>query len=168
MPDLPVRRGPRPRTTNQIPHHQIDQQPADGSRSAGVFEDALAALDGVREAPSQVSVPGARSLVVDDRVARGPAEAFIIGREFAHIHPGPDHSLHLALPCDLARHAQAQGWAEPHFLVRAGELPPSVVMVYAPRDSEECEVVATLIRASYRYATAPEKTPARAGPLPQS
>lgn len=138
-----------------IPHTQLDQQPHDAAHSSRVFEQASRSLPGVVAEPSRISVPGARALVLEDTVPRGPLEAFLIDREFAHVHPGDDHSLHLTLPLDLAREAQRAGWAEPHFLVASGALPATVVMVYAPRDRHEREVVLTLLRASYTYATSP-------------
>jgi len=56
------------------------------------------ALAGVEERPSAISVPGARALWLREELPTGPQEAFMIGREFAHIHPIPDGSLHAALP----------------------------------------------------------------------
>lgn len=138
-----------------IPHTQLDQQPDNETHSLRVFEQALRSLPGLVAAPSRISVPGARALVLDNAIPRGPDNAFLIGREFAHVHPGDDHSLHLTLPLDLAREAQRTGWVEPHFLVASGELPANVVMVYAPRDRREREVVLMLLRASFTYATSP-------------
>jgi hypothetical protein len=37
--------------------------------------------------------------------AVGPPEAFLIDREFAHLHPAPDYSLHAMLPLELAQAA---------------------------------------------------------------
>ena len=34
-----------------------------------------------------------------------------------------------------------------------GYIPPNVVMIYAPRDEQEIEVVAGLVVESYRYAS---------------
>jgi Family of unknown function (DUF5519) len=150
--DLPARHGPRPTTTSQMPHSQTDQQPGDAAVREELARRAFA-LDGVHERHSAVSVPGARALVLADDAATGPPEAFIRGREFAHLHPGPDWSLHLALPSPLADRAVARGWAELHPLARTTEVPGSLVMVYAPRDNDELEVVWWLVRASYEFAT---------------
>ena len=46
---------------------------------------------------------------MDESVPKGPADAFHIEREFAHIHPRPDGSLHLQLPMDLAALAMGAG-----------------------------------------------------------
>ena len=108
-------------------------------------------LPGVVERPSGISVPGARALVLEAGPV-GPAEAFMIGAEFAHLHPEPDQSLHVMLPLDLAAEAIAAGWAEEHPVARRGLIPHTAVMLYAPRDHEEREVVASLVRASHAFA----------------
>ena len=76
----------------------------------------------------------------------------MIGREFAHIHPMPDGSLHAALPPEVAREALEKGWAEQHPVARLGYIPENVVMIYAPRDEPELEVVLKLVEESRRYA----------------
>jgi hypothetical protein len=149
---LPERRGTRPRTHLELPHSQLDQQPTEPAVREELAARAFS-FAGVREEPSGVSVPGARALVLDRQAARGPAEAFLVGREFAHLHPGPDLSLHLALPEPEARQAIDAGWAEWHPLAAAGRLPKTIVMVYAPRDEDELEVVWSLLRSSHGFAT---------------
>jgi luciferase-like monooxygenase len=76
----------------------------------------------------------------------------MIGREFAHIHPMPDGSMHAALPPELAEEAIEKGWAEQHPVARMGHISPNVVMIYAPRNAGEIEIVAELVAESYRYA----------------
>ncbi|MBC7788608.1 MAG: phospholipase [Anaerolineae bacterium] len=153
-PPLRQRRGSRPRTTPTNPHTQLDQQPeveaAHPLRAA--LAKAVFALADVRERPSAVSVHGARALWLDADVARGPRDAFLVGTEFAHLHPAPDWSLHAALPPALAEEAVARGWAEVHPVARRGLLPANVVMIYAPRDESEVEVVRDLVFAAYGFA----------------
>ena len=102
--------------------------------------------------PSAISVPGARGLWLEPDEARGPREAFLLGTEFAHVHPLPDGSLHAALPPSVAAKAVAHGWAEMHPMARQGMVPPNVVMVYAPRDEAEIGVVVQLIGAALSFA----------------
>ncbi len=85
---LPQRSGARPRTKPTNPHTQLEQNPD----RATVEELArrVFALPGVEERPSAISVPGARALWLSEDAPSGPREAFMIGREFAHIHPMPD------------------------------------------------------------------------------
>jgi hypothetical protein len=152
---LQKRSGSRPRTTPTNPHTQLEQNP-----EREVVEELarrVFALPGVEERPSAISVPGARALWLREDVPAGPPEAFMIGREFAHIHPMPDGSLHAALPPEVAQEAVQKGWAEQHSVARMGYIPQNVVMIYAPRNAEEIEVVAGLVVEAYRYAggTAP-------------
>jgi hypothetical protein len=109
-------------------------------------------LPGVVEEPSRISVPGARALVLAADEPTGPPEAFLIGREFAHLHPAPDHSLHAMLPTATATEAVAAGWAEPHPVALRGLIPPTAVMLYAPRDAAELDLVERLVRASHAFA----------------
>lgn len=153
-PPLPRRVGTRPTTTDRTPHRQVDQQPTDPTVVDRLVERVTGRWPGVHEEASGISVPGARALVVDAGVPTGPPEAFVTGREFAHFHPAPDRSLHLALPPAAARHAVDAGWAEPHVAVATGQVPGTVVLVYAPRTAEEAEVALFLLDQSFRFATA--------------
>lgn len=145
------RPGPRPRTTPTNPHTQLDQQPRDPAVRDRLRAE-LANLPGVDWQPSGISVPGAEALCLSSGSKAGPAEAFMVGREFAHLHPAPDYSLHLMVPVDMADQLIAAGWAEPHPVVLMGLLPRTAIMVYAPRDDEEVEVVARIVAASHAFA----------------
>lgn len=150
MKRLPVREGPRPRTTDTNPHSQLDQNPA--PELVEEMADQLFGFAAVREAPSAISVPGARAAWLDPSLARGPREAFLIGTEFAHIHPLPDGSLHAALPPTLAEEAVAAGWADVHPVARRGLIPMNVVMLYAPRTRADLEVVLQLLHEAHQFA----------------
>lgn len=156
MQSLPQRRGPKPSTSLGMPHQQVDQQP-DSERLRDALAQRVFALPGVVEEPSGVSVPGARAAVLRGDVASGPEDAFMVGREFAHLHPAPDHSLHMTLPRAVAQATIDAGWAEPHPLAARMRGPSLAVMVFAPRDDDEVEVVARLVEASYRNATGAEQ-----------
>lgn len=142
---LPRRSGEPPEVAGPRPHSQRSQN------SPPRLQEELArralALPGVHEAESGVSVPGARAFVLDESEARGPADAFQVGREFAHLHPPEDGSLHMTLPAQIAQAAYASGWGEPHPV-------SGTPLIFGPRDEEELEVVWRLMRASYDYATA--------------
>ena len=56
------------------------------------------------------------------------------------------------LPRELADEAVAAGWAEPHPVALRGLIPRTAVMVYAPRDEAELDVVERLVRASHAFA----------------
>ncbi len=149
--EIPVRPGPRPRTTPTNPHTQVDQQPQDAA-VRDRLRAQLAQLPDVVRQPSGISVPGAEALVLTSESGAGPAEAFMVGREFAHLHPAPDYSLHLMAPLDLAKALIAAGWAELHPVARMGLLPRTAIMVYAPRDDEEAALVLRVVSASRAFA----------------
>ncbi|GAA3184833.1 hypothetical protein GCM10010531_43810 [Blastococcus jejuensis] len=148
---LRERRGPRPAISHSIPQQQIsDNAPVELQER--LFASATA-LAGVTSGPSAISVPGARGFVLDPPL-RGPADAYLVpaAREFAHLHPGYDGSLHLALPPALAADAVRQGWAVPHPWAGV-RLSPGFVMVYGPRDDDELAVVTAIVETSHAWAT---------------
>ncbi|MEM7135126.1 MAG: luciferase family protein [Myxococcota bacterium] len=148
--DFPTRVGPPPNTTATNPHTQLDQNaPIELQNQVAEYMFGLAC---VTEAPSQISVPGARAMWLSESCDAGPSDAFMIGREFCHLHPSSDGSLHLNLPDDLRRVAVDRGWAEVHPLARRGVVPATVVMVYGPRDEDELAVVKALIAGSHAFA----------------
>lgn len=148
--ELPPRAGLKPLTTRTNPHEQLNQHPP-----PALF-DALAqrcfALPHVIERPSLISVRGARALTLEPGIALGPRVAFLIDREFAHIHPFPDGSMHLALPAPAARAVIERGWGELHPASALGLIPAGIVMVYAPRAPNELEIAMHIVEASYRFA----------------
>ena len=150
-PQLPPRVGPRPRTTSELPHSQLDQQPADSRHVDAILAEA-SSWPSVLSGPSAIAEEGARALILDASTAARPKEAFIVDHEFCHAHAHGDFSLHAALPFPLAAAAERSGWAEPHPLVPTGEAPATILMLYAPRNRAEQEVVGRLVRASYEYA----------------
>jgi hypothetical protein len=143
------RRGPRPKTTATNPHTQLDQN-APPALQERLYQLA-AALPGVKVGPSHVSVPGTRAFHLPSSTNSNRA-AFMLEREFAHLHPAYDGSLHLALPPDLVDGVIANGWAERHPLAGQYGLPNNIVMVFGPRDDDELEVVFELVRASHAAA----------------
>lgn len=147
---LPERSGPRPRVTTSNPQTQLDQQPATPLSDALI--EAAAALDGVVLAPSNRAPPGTTGFHLEPAHANGPPDAFLLGHEFAHVHPGPDHSLHMILPDALKREAIERGWAEPHPMAGQPTVSPHTVLVYAPRNDAERSTVDGFIRASWSYA----------------
>ena len=148
--ELPAREGARPDVSWSIPQQQLtDNAPRDLQEK--VYAHA-AELDGVSAAQSQISVPGARGFTLAETGAH--PDAFLVAEvgEFAHLHPGYDGSMHLALPVDLAADAVRQGWARPHMWAGV-RLSPGFVMVFGPRDEDELAVVQGILDASHAYAS---------------
>ena len=148
---LPPRAGDRPRATTSLPHSQLDQQPTTTHELDSVLTEA-ASWPHVSLQASRIAVEGSRALVLTVDSAAGPTEAFMVDREFCHGHADGDSSLHTALPTLLAIAARQAGWAEPHYLVHTGQAPPTITMLYAPRDEVERDVILRLVRASYEFA----------------
>lgn len=148
-PQLPRRRGPRPETTSPSPDHPFPHSQVSQSAPKDMQErlvDHVGALPGVTVGDSLISVPGARAFHLDPDAAKGPAEAFQRGTEFAHLHPAHDGSLHATLPPDLYQEVLDKGWGEPHPI-------SGTMMLFGPRDEDEFQVVTLLLDASYSYAT---------------
>ncbi|MEM9529944.1 MAG: hypothetical protein AAGA23_03435 [Pseudomonadota bacterium] len=148
--NLKHRPGSRPKTTNQLPHSQLDQHGPDSVIDK--LHDWAFSLSGVENRSSRISVPGARALVMHASIECNQ-DAFMIDREFAHIHPHPDSgSMHVMLDPEDASEVADKGWGEDHYLVTAGRLPKGLVMVFSPRDDVELDTIKQIVRRSYNYA----------------
>jgi len=146
----PFRLGPRPHSCLGVPHVQLDQWPPPVI-AVELLERCLSLPD-VRPKQSRMASPDCRALSLPDEFSAGPPRAFIVDHEFCHLHPLPDSSIHLTLPADIRKRAIGRGWAEQHVVSRAGILPETLVMVYAPRNSSELTIVLQMVWHSYRFA----------------
>ena len=150
MLTLPQRRGTKPKTNYGLPHQQLDQNPP-----ADIYanlKDRAFDFEFVERRPSIISVPGAEALWLLEEGGHSCVEAFMRGNEFAHVHPPDDGSMHMTLPEDDVPELLERGWGERHPLVEKGDAPPTLVMVFGPRDAGELDVILGLIDASYRFA----------------
>ncbi len=154
--NLTPRSGPLPKTTSRLPHSQLTQHGPD--EVIDKLHEFCFSFPGVKNEHSTISVPGSRAMVMHE-AHECNHEAFMIGREFAHIHPHPDNgSMHLQLPKADAMEVINKGWGEDHYLVTLGRLPKGLVMVFSPRDDDELEVVKSIVTRSYEFATNQEVT----------
>ena len=147
---LPVREGARPLTTDVAPQSQLDQIPDAPTHEAMCA--LLAAWPNVIKRASMRAPGGTLGLFLPDEEARGPPEAFLLGTEFAHLHPLPDGSLHMVLPPAVGRTAIEKGWGIAHPMAGMPTVSPCALMIFAPRDAAERAVVASLIRSAELYA----------------
>ncbi|MGO4461515.1 luciferase family protein [Streptomyces sp. M-16] len=143
MLTLTPREGAAPRVFGPAPHGQ-------GSQISPIMLqeelwERMRALPYVYMAPTLVSVPHARALFLPEGIGNGPAEAFQGGREWGHIHPHHDGSLHVTLPPETEAEVIAAGWGVHHPV-------QNVTLVYGPRTAAELETVWQIVQASYRYA----------------
>ena len=150
MDSLPWRRGEKPKTNYGLPHAQLSQNPP--PEIYAKLKNRAYDFPFVERRPSIISVPGAEALWLLEEGGHSCAEAFMRGNEFAHVHPPHDGSMHMMLPEDDVPEVVEKGWAEIHPLVPKGRMPPTLVMVYGPRDEGELKVILGLIDASYKFA----------------
>ena len=150
MLTLATRTGSKPRTTGTNPHQQLDQNsPPEVYRA---FKERAFDFPDVERRPSMISVPGAEALWLDPVPDPRPEGAFMIGNEFAHVHPAHDGSMHMMLPREDVREVLKKGWGELHPMALKGLIPPNAVMIFGPRDAAELDVALQIIGASHRFA----------------
>ena len=150
MIELPARPGAKPKTSAEPPHQQLDQNPPE--RAYALLKSRAFDFPHVDRRPSAISVPGAEALWLADEHLGGCAEAFMIGNEFAHVHPPYDGSMHAMLPPEGVRELLAKGWGEMHPLALTGQIPETAVMVFGPRDEGEVDVILDILSVSYDFA----------------
>lgn len=158
MFELPPRAGAQPTTTDCAPHEQIDQNPSLEVHEA--FKARAFDFPFVERRSSIISVPGAQALWLPHEHAHGCKESFMIGNEFAHVHPAYDGSAHLMLPSECVRELFEKGWGEAHPMVATGMIPDTAVMVFAPRNDAEIEVALQILATSYDFARGKLANPA--------
>ena len=144
---LPPRTGPRPQAYPTVPHMQItDNSPPEVYAELARW---LFALPSITEGRSAISAPSSRAAWIGPEV---PIRAGM-NREFTHLHtePGPG-SQHACVDKELAAEIVAKGWGELHpFNDRVPT--HEVVLIYAPRDTEELEVIKQIVERAYAVTT---------------
>lgn len=150
MLQISTREGERPETTNTNPHEQLTQNPSVECHQ--LFKEKLFHFDKVSRRPSIISVPGAEALWLEEGEPCNCTNGFMIEREFAHIHPAYDGSLHMALSDEDFKTVIDKQWGERHPLAGKGPIPETIALVYAPRDIEEIDTVMKIVNASLKNA----------------
>ena len=148
--DLPAREGKPPEIGLVPPQLQHSDLGSDEVR-ATLKEWAFTAFPNVSEHDTLISVPSSRAMWLDESVPAAHGDAFMPGhnsREFCHLHE--DGSLHAVVSNEAEEEILKSGWGVRHMYYDKGV---KEMLVYAPRDAAEIEVVKTIIEASYRYAT---------------
>jgi len=112
--------------------------------------ERIFALDVLEDRPTILGLMGTALWLTEDITIERP-ECVPGDREFAHIHL--DGSMHTVLPHGRIAEAVAAGWAEVHPL--AGVRPgfEAFVMLFAPRSSEEIDVMFQLILEAVNFIT---------------
>jgi hypothetical protein len=133
---LPVRKGPRPRTT-VWPFHVQSTDHGDPTYLNQLINDVLAwpHIDSTTAFVSQGSV----SVRLKENAATTDPATFITDREFARVILTLP-TIYLSLPLVSAHWAIVRGWAEPHRDRYLGKMPPGAVLIYTPKNREELAV----------------------------
>ncbi|MFC8501149.1 phospholipase [Pedococcus sp. NPDC057267] len=157
---LPRREGTAPEVSWDIPQQQRSQN-APPELQERLFA-LVSALEGVQVGPSLISVPGARAFTLPG--GTGPDAAYLVpeAREFAHLHPGYDGSMHLALPPAHAADLVAHGWGVPHPWAGT-RLSAGFVMLFGPRTEDELATVAAVVATAHAHASIPRQDGPPAG-----
>ncbi len=144
---LPERTGPRPKIAGIAPQRQLDQPGC--SKMYQMLRTSLENLatkhpNSFRTGTSCFEKKGLALF------ARDPINATCRG-EICHVHHS-DRSMHMNLHPDDAKVVLEKGWGERHPLARGGWMkayvPREFIMVYAPRDRTELDVVCRIIEAA--------------------
>ncbi|KAL7272410.1 hypothetical protein RUND412_004786 [Rhizina undulata] len=152
---LGERRGERPRTgVHPVPHRQVE-----GIPEGRVRELTAALLPRIHAShPTTLSLTTSLherhlpALFIHPSLQTPHPVAADAWREIAHVHSNADCSLHVILAPQDCREVIRKGWGERHPCSgRVKGLPKEYLMVYAPRDEEEVEVVAAILEAAVGF-----------------
>ncbi|CAG8955420.1 hypothetical protein HYFRA_00010284 [Hymenoscyphus fraxineus] len=144
---VPTRIGPRPRIAGIAPQRQIDQ-----TGCPKMYQVLCSSLRNIASLhPTKFHVGQScfekKGLAL---FATNPINTTCRG-EIVHVHHS-ERSMHLNLHPDDAKIVLEKGWGERHPLAKGGWMtqfvPRTFVMIYAPRNQAELEVVAKIIEAA--------------------
>jgi hypothetical protein len=133
------------------PQHQLDQLPTEAEwRTTRKMFNAWQTVD---QGASLRAAPGTLGLYIPENDEKASsAERFLLGNEFAHHHPMGDGGLHVVLPPTWHVAAIKKGWAVPHTLAGQPSVSPLTLLIFAPRDADERDVIRRLIEVSENFA----------------
>lgn len=145
---LPLRDGPRIRTSGRVPHVQIGVDQNEALREKLVR--LTFSLPDIEKRPTIVSISGV-GMWLTDGVSVVHQNAIVAGREFAHIHD--DGSLHAPLPLERALELEKKGWGEFHPWANRNKGWEGLVMLYSASTEQELKILIQLITESYNHVT---------------
>ncbi|KAF9877525.1 hypothetical protein CkaCkLH20_05225 [Colletotrichum karsti] len=167
MKELPERKGKRAELGGIVPHRQLSQHAPENMREfiQNLFANAQSQNPTLLETKKSLYERMNPALFVAPKVlASGtvPDAAETARGEIGHHHG--DLSIHLYLDPADAKLAIEKGWAERHRLslpstarfANRFHVADGYVMIYGPRDEEEMEVLATILRNAVRFMTGRE------------
>lgn len=149
FPRLPGRAPPPGVTSGEVPHVQLN--PESTPEVIDELFSRIFELPILENRPTIIGMQGTRAIWLTEAVPITRPECVLGGREFAHIHL--DGSLHAVLPHERIPEAVAAGWAELHPFAGVMRGFEAFVMLFAPRSSEEVDVIFQFILESVDFIT---------------
>ncbi len=147
---LPMRIGEAPEIGKVPPQLQFtDKSPKEVYQK--LHDWMFSTFPKVRKEPTRISVPSSIAMWLDENENVGHIDAFMPppgSREFTHLHL--DGSIHTVLGTEIENEILAKKWGVRHMYYNRGV---KEVLVYAPRNEEELEILKSVIIKSYEYAT---------------
>lgn len=144
---IPKRMGPRPTIAGIAPQRQLNQ-----AGCPKMYQALRSSIENLAETYPESLRTGTSCFEKKGLAlfARNAINVTCRG-EVCHVHHS-DRSLHMNLHPDDAKVVLEKGWGERHPLARGGwcsrYVPREFIMVYAPRDANEMEVVCRIIEAA--------------------
>ena len=148
---IPLRYGEAPKIGETIPQLQFSDLSPDDIRSK-LWDWAFSTFEDVTEENTRISVPTTRAMWLDPKVPVAHQDAFMPppgSREFCHMHL--DGSIHAVVANEVEDEIIRKNWGKRHPLYHSHGV--KEVIVYAPRDEDELDVLKSVIKMSYEYAT---------------
>ena len=164
---LPGRKGPKPLIRGIAPQRQQTQKSGEAVYSCLVSKIKGLAADPRNQLLERTSCFEKHSsgLFTSVPITR------TCGGEICHAHPS-DGSMHMTLHPADANLMIEKGWGERHPLARGGWcrkfVPREFMLIYAPRDEEEVEVVARIIAAGIWWVSGVDVNGDEVGPRRRS
>lgn len=149
---LPRRNGPRPTVAGIAPQRQLDQP-----GSSKMYQTLRASLETLADQQPELLRIGTSCFEKNGLAlfSQDPINITCRG-EICHVHHS-DKSMHMNLHPDDARVVLEKGWGQRHPLARGGWMmayvPREFIMIYAPRDRTELDVVCRIIEAAAFWVT---------------
>ena len=147
---LPRRNGEAPEIGKEPPQLQFsNQSPRDIYLK---FHDWMfSTFPKVRMEPTRISVPTSIAMWLDENESVGHSDAFMPpsgGREFTHLHL--DGSIHTVVGTEVEDEIINNKWGVRHMYYDRGV---KEILMFAPRNEVELEIVKTVVIKSYEYAS---------------
>ncbi|KDQ58436.1 hypothetical protein JAAARDRAFT_154908, partial [Jaapia argillacea MUCL 33604] len=165
---LPAGFPPRPRGErpdigpHPLPQRQLNQPAPKKIKEMLVreFEKIVRDNQDIIDYRDSVHEGRTKSLFIKKDQPQSAATKMMLG-EISHIHGTGDYSVHVVLAPQDCKKVIASGWGQRHPLdgVRASKLvlgwwvPKEYVLVYAPRNEEEVQIVVQIVKAAVGYMT---------------